>query len=321
MAEEKVTGFDMISAARYQGWTPEIISEFSRIITNFYNDPKIKRIFNFHDELNQHIYHSPRAHMWDISSWSSDLIGDLYTKYRELGFTGTREDMLKKIYDELPIGTKEDILEGYREDLACNVLGWQKYWQEHINNPNTHATLQKIFRTQVAPLSSPSLYFSMLFKDRFSKLKADGYDFVEWKDTEGSIVYDFVYDFSDVHDEVSGKIFEVTSRDFSLDVQFKFDGEITCRIITNVMSDEEVYTRILELPFGPKLHIPSVISYHEDKIVIRDARGQQEFPFIHAAEPAKLFIEQPMVFFGTGIREWMYYPEYFDDSQRLFFVD
>lgn len=63
-ADSKVTGFGMITTARYEGFTERILSEFERILDKLSDSDKVHTVTDFYTKLYKHLQ-DPAGH--DIS--------------------------------------------------------------------------------------------------------------------------------------------------------------------------------------------------------------------------------------------------------------
>lgn len=318
MAGEKVTGFQSITPNRHVGWNDKLISEFERIIRNFYKLPFVQALTKFHDDLYRHIHFSPDGHQIDISPWIDELLGNLYVIYRDWGYPGTRKDMLKAIYKELPIGTPTDIKEAYRSDLAITAQGWQEYFDKHKQSLTVHQNLHLELQPCDPPDTQPSLYFSNQFPQYVPN---DPIPFETWKDTEGAIVYDFHYDLLQGQEQ-SGRIFSLTSDSFELYASYFYDGIKTLHLKhTLYTKEDEIILREVEVPWGSKAHVDVALTYRYNEIIVRDLFGTDKYNATLGVDPVTLTLNQPVNQFGTGLKEWMYYPSYMSGRQLLFFVN
>ena len=159
-ADSKVTGFGMITTARYEGFTERILSEFERILDKLSDSDKVNTVTDFYTKLYKHLQ-DPAGHDIGWINYKKDLISQLYRIYRELHYTGSSKEMIKSTIKGIEVGTDKDVSAGISNTKGMNVVQWKPIFDKHLESMAAHYRIYQTLNPDNAFRARPAYYLSL----------------------------------------------------------------------------------------------------------------------------------------------------------------
>lgn len=156
----KVTGFNMITTARYEGFSSRILSEFEIILNNLSNSDKVHTVIDYYTKLYNHI-HDPAGHDINYMNYKKELISQLYRIYRELNYTGSTKDMVLGVVKDIEVGTDKDVAAGISDTKAMNVVQWKPIFDRHLESMSAHYRIYETLNPDNAFRARPTYHLSV----------------------------------------------------------------------------------------------------------------------------------------------------------------
>lgn len=219
--DSSISHFHSISTVEYSGFTSQNMSDFERIIMAYTKMPKTQAMMTFYDRLQRHIADA-KAHNLDIDDLQDSLITQLYYIYRNLGFTGTREDMIVAMIKTIEVGTIDQCLAGVNPIAGVTVPGWLTMCSKHENDPKAHDSFFNSLLPNDALNEDPDFYLSSFFGEQNYLIENDGYTITSWNPNKGTFYLSLSYDFrAEPLGTTNGKVITLDFLNFTLDFTIK----------------------------------------------------------------------------------------------------
>ena len=318
-----LSGWTSASTMRFIGFSERVMSDLEIIIQNFYGLPKVQAMMKFHEDLRAHLYQTPDDHDLDISPWHDRLVKQLYKTYRLSNHVGSVKDMLFAIDKVIDIAKHVDVTAGYTTTRAVDLGGWRWLFDKHATERLSHyAQFDHLQPSEVLNLY-PGFSFSHFIKENFDEYKTSGYPIDSWNDSNGTILVDIHYDFSEVGTAVQQ--YNILSLEF-LSVSFLIRliasaGKFKCQgYVVNKATGAETLLFTTKLPVDPIGYTPLLLVYTDKLLTIRDLLSNTTIGNPFSGSPYKLKLFRPLGETGTSIREITYYREAATQAQQLFFL-
>lgn len=132
-----ISGFTEYTNVRYQGFTETLLSELEQIIRKFRDDSKTQNIIDFFTNLRKH-FDTVNDGTIDLEDFSDEIVTQLYLTYRELGYRGTKAEMIMTLIKLIPIGTLDEVLAGINETKAVGAKSFGVLFNTHASSPVAH---------------------------------------------------------------------------------------------------------------------------------------------------------------------------------------
>ena len=332
--DSTVEKWHSLSTIKYVGFTSKNMSDFERIITAFTKLPKTQAMLAFYDQLTQHILDS-RAHNLNLDDVKDTLIGQLYHTYRDLGYTGSRRDMLFAMVKTIEVGTVDECVTSFDDTKAVPVTGWQAMFKEHSTDPQTHASFFNSLLPNNALNEDPDFYLSSFFGEQNYLIENEGYTIDHWATKQGTLYLSISYDLrADKNTEI-----EIMKLHF-LPFNFRFvlshePNDVNIKEVTLVIwkefNDDIHQTQLvgaLKLAFPDEGYDRFLLVYSHGKCLLRTMISQVEvatYPLIDQA-PYMLSLTAPLKDRATAehvvtIKEVAHYNTAASTTEQLFFLN
>ncbi len=241
------------------------IDELNHIVQNLLKDPKTVETLSFITKVEQHIRDKDGHHL-DISEHTEEMIFQLYQVYRDAGYTGSVKDMLIAIEKDIEVATHVEMVEGWNETKAVNVVEWRWRLDKHQKNKNAHKELLDSFRPQYALNIDPVVAYHYQYNKFIDKLVDIPVPY--WDALTGTINIEYCFS---INKPFSGDIFSAKLRD-NHEFHIHLDIEKGKHVIVTCVYDnyEPLATFEYKAPFTPVFVNRLSFSYSRRRISIRD---------------------------------------------------
>lgn len=308
MTKPIMTGFAGYETASHHGFDQANLSQWLRIVESIKNDQKIQFIIKMCEKIADHT-HLSNAHSLDFTDdeHANKLVSDLYTHYRNLGFKGTKSDMLLAIGKQIPIATEKDVLAGISKTKAINNSGWSTLFKKHTEDKLSHTRFLKIYQQDYCCLHKPTVTYlsSVPIYDT-----ENGHDFTEWM-PEGTIFFNIQYsnisetDLIKLYGDEQDIVFSVTSTNIKMTRKF------------NTSEDTET---IFDLPLAyTNTGVEKIAIAYDDKMFkLRSLLDETERIF-NFRKVKTMEILVPITEIGNKIlmKEFFYFPAILSDTDIM----
>jgi hypothetical protein len=250
LSDSTVSGFHTIDTRRFEGFTPQNLDEFNRILLSIKKNDKFNFLESFRQQIESHIA-NPAGHRLAFNLLEDEIVEQLYTLYTNSGYTGTKLDMLQSVYKNITVGDSDDVKAGIAFDKAMHVVFWKQWFDKHNDGLDSHMTIRKAFY----PVNTVNKVAAVNIND-YNPTKEVTFD-KNWNSSEMTI--NFTYDFST---KVNGELFMII---FDNDTSMEITGSDTGVTVTY-----EDYSATIDFP--ENLTIDKYLIYFDnEKLVFRDA--------------------------------------------------
>ena len=333
--DSTVSNFHSITTVEYSGFTSQNMSDFERIITAYTKMPKTQAMMTFYDRLRNHISDA-RAHNLNIDDISDSLITQLYYIYRNLGFTGTRADMIVAMIKTIEVGTVDQCLAGVNPKKAVTVPGWQAVFNEHETDVKAHAAFFDSLLPNDALNEDPDFYLSFFFGDQNYLIEDDGYTITSWNTNAGTLYLSISYDFrKEPLNTTKGKVMSLDFLNFSLDFSIIFNSnDATNRTLilkldkTDKTTHTSKYIGKLTLAFQDEGYDRILVIYDHGLCRLRNMTDTVDLNYDPLDEqfPIALYLDAPLKARSdknniVTIKEVAHYPMAASITEQLFFLN
>ena len=333
--DSTVSNFHSITTVEYSGFTSQNMSDFERIIMAYTKMPKTQAMMTFYDRLRNHISDA-RAHNLNIDGISDSLITQLYYIYRNLGFTGTRADMIVAMIKTIEVGTIDQCLAGVNPKKAVTVPGWQAMFNEHETDVKAHAAFFDSLLPNDALNEDPDFYLSSFFGDQDYLIEDDGYTITSWNTNEGTLYLSISYDFREEPlNTTKGKVMSLDFLNFSLDFSVIFNSnDATNRTLilkldkTDKTTHTSKYIGKLTLAFQDEGYDRILVIYDHGVCRLRSMTDTVELNYdpLDGQFPIALYLDVPLKARSdkndiVTIKEVAHYPMAASITEQLFFLN
>lgn len=244
----------------------ENIVELGYIIHNLLKDSKTVDTLSFIENVEQHI-DDVHGHHIDLSDVAYDLIYQLYGTYRDAGYTGSVKDMLIAIEKDVEVASHIEMIEGWTETKAVNVIEWRWRLARHQQDNNAHKALIDSFRPQHVLNLTPIVSYHYKYSSQ-DLITITDVPIPYWEGTDGTINLEFCMS---IYQDCDKDILTVTMLDGSVFHVHLHVAEARSATITFYFDDEDpVATITYRAPFVPQFVDRISISYNKNRIAIRD---------------------------------------------------
>ena len=249
LSDSTVSGFHTIDTRRFEGFTPQNLDEFNRILLSIKKNDKFHFLETFRQQIESHIA-NPAGHRLAFNLLEDEIVEQLYTLYTNFGYTGTKLDMLQSVYKDVTVGDSDDVKAGIAFDKAMHTVFWKQWFDSHNDGLGSHMTIRKAFypistvnKVAIANINDYNPTDEIIFKEN-------------WNSSEMTI--NFMYDYKT---KVNGTLFMII---FDDDTSLEVTGNDTGVTITY-----ENYSATIEFP--DKLTADKFLIYFtNNKLVFRD---------------------------------------------------
>lgn len=235
LSDSTVSGFHTIDTRRFEGFTPQNLDEFNRILLSIKKNDKFHFLETFRQQIESHIA-NPAGHRLAFNLLEDEIVEQLYTLYTNFGYTGTKLDMLQSVYKDIVVGDSDDVKAGIAFDKAMHTVFWKQWFEKHDTGLGSHMTIRKAFY----PVNTVNKVAAVNIND-YNPTKEVTFD-KNWNSSEMTI--NFTYDYST---KVNGTLFmiifdddtsmEVTGNDTGVTVTYE-DYSATINFPDNLTTDK-----------------------------------------------------------------------------------
>lgn len=191
----KFSGFRNYSTFKHKGFNDRNISDIERILIKLRQDAKFMELSAFDDVLFHHIL-DRHAHNLGIDDLCDSLITQLYHSYRDLGYKGTRDDMIKATVKDVDIGSIPECRVGINEKKAVSVPGWLEMFDNHDTDPQSHESFFESLTPNDAFNTEADFHLDTLIGDQKFLIESGLYA-VEWSSPDSTLYLSISYNFKD----------------------------------------------------------------------------------------------------------------------------
>lgn len=327
--QSTVSGFHSYDAVKYHGFTSKNMSDLERIIATFTHLPKTQAVLAFYDQIRDHLGEKDGHHL-DISQLSDELVRQLFYTYRQMGYTGSREDMIHAMVKTIEVGSVDDVLAGMSTKKAVNVPGWLAKFKEHSTDPEAHASFFDSLLPNDALNVDPDFYISYFFGEQNFLLEEEGYTITDWNKKHGTLYMALAYNFTDVTSVVEQTFLTLKFLNRTIDFVVSYEPSIH-KANVFLYETNKITKKILgaiTLPFEDKGYDRLVLIHEQDKCFLRSmlvTTPTFDNPFGNDT-PIALELAAPIQLNANAkdkitIREVAHYPIAASISEQLFFLN
>lgn len=245
-----VSGWRGIYTVRYEGFNSRNIDEFKRILDALENSVKYLSVHELYNNTQAHIS-NPDAHQITLNA--NDVLNQIYDLYRDIGNTGTLDDLVSSIDKNIKVCNQDELSAGISTSKAVPATLWKPYWITHLNRLSSHMVIRETITPDNCVNMEPVFFFDA---DAVNQLQ---YSLEDIWNTEGTtIVFRCTRD--------TGELFHITFGDHLLSfvvsantVEVLFDDQLLIDI-DNTQLDIDTY----------------VFAYSPVKIVLHNALHRNE---------------------------------------------
>lgn len=320
MNQSSVSGFHSFESFRFVGFTESLLSDFERIVTEYYKSPVTVAMKQFYIDLNKHLFETKNAHSIELGEFSVTLVNQLFRSYRMAGFTGTKKDMLISILKVLEIGTEKEFLAGVSETKAVTLKNWTSFFKKHSSDKRAHKHIFDTIQPSAVFKKQIDFSFSNLFVELYEIYKEHGFTISNWNKKRGTVFLDLNYDFEG-SENTTLDIFRFTFVPFVFGAKFKIEyGVGNIDFFKRVDGVDE---SIASIPFiyGLKGFDKIIFTFKGNKCTIRDVLGTIEIDNpLGNNSPYSLHLDIPLNNTGIAIKEFTHYNSFIEPEEQIFLI-
>lgn len=310
--QHEMSGFNAYEAFNNQ-ISESSLSELNHIINALLKHDKTIKILKLQDDIKLHLNKSPDAHDLDISKYSEDLLIQLYRHYREMGYTGTLNEMLLQLEKDVTVGDHTDMVAGYDSKKAVNVVEWQWRFDRHQNDQYAHEQLLDVFRPDYILNIRPTLSIDYRYNYDINPVDLN---IPYWNESDGTINIEIS---TDSASPIDSDIVNITDGSHTIKVHLLINTNVQIQFI---IDDNVVGTSTYDNGV-PTLFINRIsITYNAQRISFRDlfrtiVIDRPSYSFI----PNKIYSDLTIRKDSNGLRALMLYRQGISILEQNFFLD
>lgn len=311
LSDSTVSGFHTIDTRRFEGFTPQNLDEFNRILLSIKKNDKFHFLETFRQQIESHIA-NPAGHLLSFSLLEDEIVDHLYVMYTDRGYTGSKLDMLENFHKNIEVGNNDDIKAGISFEKAMSTVFWKQWFDEHNDGLGSHMTIRRAFY----PVNTVNKVAALSVND-YNPVKELTID-KNWNSSEMTVTFDY-----DCSKKVTGSLFDIY-----------FDDDKLMEIVGSDTGVKLIYDDIslaLDFPVGIGVN-QYLIYFTSDKLVFRDVLNRKvitnaesnsgntvRYPFTGSA--TSIVFTSTAGDFGSYIPRFSVFPGSIRDSEELFFVN
>lgn len=146
-----LSGWDKITTQEAAGTVPTgdhqfTIPDLIQVVRSFREEFHPKRLAEIETLIRKHTAREDNPHKLDLSDLNTSVLQELYKLWLAEGYTGTREDFLKVIFQYVKIADIPTTRKGEAYDQVVSVKGLWTVVNDHDKNPDAHEAIwDKLF--------------------------------------------------------------------------------------------------------------------------------------------------------------------------------
>ena len=318
MNDEKtsLSGFHSFDTASYPGFNDKILSDLERMMNAIRSSSRYQDVVKLYTELHEHITHDAKAHNFSVAQFHDGLITELYTKFRDIGYAGTKKDMLDSILKDVTVGSTNDVLTGYSQTRVSNVKDFNNLFNKHNESLTAHPDFFNTFQPYRMTNREVDFHFDGYLKGE--ELFEEGkYALEGWDNLQGTILVEFQHTFSD------GETLTVYSLGYD-DCELKMSVVYTGTSYEFQLRKDDLL--IVSTPFaapGKTLDTVFILTYDKDTVhIVNESNANYGDNILDAVQaPKYLKLGLPLGCRTENIHQITRYPYYSSNLESLFLLN
>ncbi len=165
----KFSGWTDYTTMRGVDTTEKLINDAAAILHHLENSGKLKRFLDtFHGYINHSNQDEQTAHHLTLEQLSN-IIHNLYIRYRELGYTGDVEDMLDALFTKIDVVSYAEASEGVDDTKAVSARKFPYQFITHDRSHKSHRGTLTSFMPEDVIKIPPSISYINLYEEVYRK--------------------------------------------------------------------------------------------------------------------------------------------------------
>jgi hypothetical protein len=171
---------ELYKYSKFSGWTDyttmrgidtneKFINDAAAILHHLENSGKLKK---FLDTLNKYIEHTnadeKTAHGLTLEQ-VANIVQNLHTQYRKLGYTGSIDDMLHALFTKIDVVSYAEAIAGTDDTKAVSAKKFPYQFIIHDRSPKSHKGTLVSFIPENVVKTPPSISYINLYEEAYRK--------------------------------------------------------------------------------------------------------------------------------------------------------